>query len=32
MPDEIRAEISAFGPVGTFHITSRPPVPAALAG
>ena len=28
MPDEIEAEISAFGPVASYHITSRPPAHA----
>jgi 2-oxoglutarate ferredoxin oxidoreductase subunit alpha len=32
MPDEIRAEIAAFGPTGTHHITSRPQVAASYAG
>ncbi len=32
MPHEIRAEIAGFGPVGTYHITSRPPVLAGHAG
>jgi 2-oxoglutarate ferredoxin oxidoreductase subunit alpha len=32
MPDEIGAEIAAFGPVGTYHIASRSAELAALAG